>query len=122
MAEAITARGGDYVLAMKGNQPALCYLSRFFYPTLTRVGFAAPTSPAPRAGEVKSPSPVCGTFAKTSSPSRLASLAPQDEEVLGDLILRCEGEARASKGEVAHYAKVPLAGEGGPSEARRVRA
>ena len=32
------------------------------------------------------------------------------EEVLGDLILRCEGEARASKGEVAHYAKVPLRG------------
>jgi hypothetical protein len=38
---------------------------------------------------------------KTSSPSRLAALAPLDEEVLGDLrvlVLRCEGEARASKG------------------------
>src|SRR6185437_2053949 len=33
---------------------------------------------------------------KTSSPSRLATLAPLDEEVLGGLILRCEGEARAS--------------------------
>jgi len=26
MAEAITARGGDYVLAMKGNPPALVLL------------------------------------------------------------------------------------------------
>jgi hypothetical protein len=44
---------------------------------------------------------------KTSSPSRLATLAPLDEEVLGGLILRCEGEARASKDEVAYYAMIP---------------
>jgi len=49
---------------------------------------------------------------KTSSPSRLATLAPLDEEVLGGLILRCEGEARASKDEVAYYAMIPETGEG----------
>jgi hypothetical protein len=40
----------------------------------------------------------------------------------GDLILRCEGEARASKDEVAHYATIPLGGEvgegGSPSRVR----
>jgi len=59
---------------------------------------------------------------KTSSPSRLATLAPLDEEVLGGLILRCEGKARASKDEAAYYAMIPdreraaersEAGEGG---------
>jgi len=31
---------------------------------------------------------------------------------LGGLILRCEGEARASKDEVAYYAMIPQTGEG----------
>ena len=39
-------------------------------------------------------------------------LTPQGEEVSGDLILRCEGEARASKDEVAYYAMIPETGEG----------
>jgi hypothetical protein len=39
--------------------------------------------------------------------ARRRTLAPQGEEVVGDLILRCEGEARASKDEVAYYAMVP---------------
>jgi len=62
-----------------------------------------------------------------SSPSRAASrppqdedaarrrtLAPQREEVVGDLILRCEGEARASKDEVIYYAMIPYSGRGCP--------
>ena len=41
---------------------------------------------------------------------------------MGDLIiLTCEGEARASKDEVARYATLPLGGRGQPNEARRVR-
>ena len=58
------------------------------------------------------PSPAERDRCKTSSPSRLATLAPLDEEVLGGLILRCEGEARASKDEVAYYAMIPETGEG----------
>jgi hypothetical protein len=38
----------------------------------------------------------------------LRSLLRQDEEFLGDLILRCEGEARALKDEVARYATVTI--------------
>src|SRR4029079_50820 len=62
------------------------------------------------------------------SPSRAASRPPQDEdaarrrtlasqgeEVSGDLILRCEGEARASKDEVTYYAMIPQVREGGLS-------
>ena len=46
------------------------------------------------------------------------ALAPQDDEEvflrLG-LILRCEGEARASKDEVTYYAMIPQVREGGLS-------
>jgi hypothetical protein len=94
--------------------------------------------PLPLRGRGVFTSPVYGT-SKTSSPSRIAlilselasspsraasrppqdedaarrrTLAPQREEVSGDLILRCEGEARASKDEVK-YAMIPFTGEVG---------
>jgi hypothetical protein len=49
---------------------------------------------------------VLGSITKPPLFRGLAALAPQDEEVLGRLILRCEGEARASEDEVACYATV----------------
>ena len=66
---------------------------------------------SPKERDKNLPLPLQRDHCKTSSPSRLASLAPLDEEVLGGLILRCEGEARASKDEVAYYAMIPQAGE-----------
>src|SRR3954454_5695873 len=72
------------------------------------------------------PSPTtCGTAAKPSLlRGSLRSLLRMMRRFLGDLILRCEGEARASKDEVARYATLPqLVGEGGEGESpSRVRA
>src|SRR6185369_9697727 len=66
---------------------------------------ARPQSPDPC--KTSSPSRIAPILSQPFSPSRAVSrppqdedaarrrtLAPQDEEVLGDLILRCEGEAR----------------------------
>src|SRR4029453_18351947 len=47
--------------------------------------------PHPASASHSPTSPASGNSCKTSSPSRLAALAPQEEEGLGDLILTREG-------------------------------
>src|SRR5689334_22883571 len=93
-----------------------------------------PPSPANSGERARFPLPDWDPC-KTSSPSRLATLAPLDEEVLGGLILRCEGEARASprphpevrgrspslEGRGRLLRNDPGLGEGGEREASRVR-
>src|SRR4026207_2195437 len=58
-----------------------------------------------------SPSRAASRPPQDEDAARRTTLAPQREEVSGDLILRCEGEARASKDEVIYYAMIPQAGE-----------
>jgi hypothetical protein len=55
MAEAITARGGDYVLAMKGNQPALLLLVEVLLPHPHPGRLRRPDLSRPKGGRSEKP-------------------------------------------------------------------